>query len=325
MSISYIAVDIQTFRNTTRDIPVDVFIKVSDDNHAHVFSKSTGIDYKRLAQYIQKGVKELFIRAEDEATFKEFIRTPAQAVFGDPSIPNERKIAALLNMTEQNMAEIFSTINVDEKTAEKTQQVINNYVQLLSENPKTLALILKLVSHGDYLYYHSIAVSIFSMFIAKASGNMNQKMLETLGMGGFLHDIGCTKIPKEILYSANELDPGQWVEIKEHARLGLEMLENTPNIPDEVRYIVYQHHEQPSGHGYPNGLHGPVIYYPAKIVAVADAFSALITTRPGHPGKSAEEAIKIMQEESGKYDRELVKLLGTVFLKQDAGAKKKAA
>ena len=52
------------------------------------------------------------------------------------------------------------------------------------------------------------------------------------------------------------------------------MIENTQNIPDEVRYIVYQHHEQPCAKGYPNGLGGPVIYYPAKIVALADGLSA---------------------------------------------------
>ncbi len=51
---SFIGVDILTFRNATRDISFDVFLKLGDNNFAHVFSRSTGLDYKRLAQYVQK-------------------------------------------------------------------------------------------------------------------------------------------------------------------------------------------------------------------------------------------------------------------------------
>jgi putative nucleotidyltransferase with HDIG domain len=303
-----------SFRGATRDIDFDVFIKLSNDNIAHIFSRSTGLDYKRLAQYIQKGVKQLFIKAEDQEAYQKFISRPAQAIFSDPSTSPEKKIATLLNMTEQNMAEIFSQFTVTEDTAESTQKVIKNYVDLMIQSPESLSTILKLVSHGEYLYYHSIAVAIFSMFIAKASGHFNQRMLELVGLGGFLHDIGCTQLPKEIVCSPTDLSTDQWAEMKSHPKLGLKMLETTQSIPDEVRYIVYQHHEEPSGGGYPNAIRGPVIYYPAKIVALADAFSALISKRPFRPAYSVDEAIRILQEPTGKHDRELVQFLSSIFL-----------
>lgn len=309
-----IPVDINTFRGATRDITFDVYLKVSASNIAHVFSKTTGLDYKRLAQYIQKGVKELYIRPEDETAYKEYISKTALQVFQDPTTSQEKKIATLLNMTEQNMAEIFSQFSVEADTAANTQKLIHSYVDLMIQTPETLAVILKLVSHGEYLYYHSIAVSIFSMFVAKASGQFNQRMLEIVGLGGFLHDIGSTQLPKDIVCSPTELTQDQWREMHSHPKLGLKMIENTPSIPDEVRYIVYQHHEEPSGHGYPNGIHGPVIYFPSKIVAIADAFSALISKRPFRPAYSVEQAIKIISNAQGKYDRELVKMLSTVFL-----------
>ncbi len=310
------AVDILTFRNAARDISFDVYLKLSDTNIAHVFSRTTGLDYKRLAQYISKGVKELYIRAEDEEAYKAFVARTTDVIFNDPGTQQEKKIATLLNMTEQNMAELFEQMNIPEDTAASTQKVVRNYVKLMVENPKSLAILLKLVSHGEYLYYHSIAVAVFSMFIAKACGQFNQRMLELVGMGGFLHDIGCTQLPKEIL-SAKELTPEQWKLMRQHPKLGLQMIENTPGISDEVRYIVYQHHEEPSGRGYPNGLHGPVIYYPAKIVALANGFSALISKRPFRPAYSIEDAIKLLQSETGKYDRELVRMLSTIFIRQD--------
>lgn len=312
----FVGVDIKSFRNSTRDINFDVFLKLGEGNYAHIFSRTTGLDYKRLAQYIQKGVSELHIRAEDKAEFESFVSRPAETIFHDPNTSQEKKIATLLNMTEQNMAELFSSLDVPEDTAANTQKVVNNYVNLMVDSPKTLAIILKLVAHGDYLYYHSIAVAIFSMFIARASGQFNSRMLEIVGLGGFLHDIGSTQLPKEVICSPDELSPVEWKVMRSHTTIGLRMIENTPNIPDEVRYIVYQHHEEPSGHGYPNGLRGSVIYYPAKIVALADAFSALISARPFRPAYTVEQALQILTTESGKHDRDLVKLLVSVFSRQ---------
>ena len=313
---TYIGVDITSFRNATRDISFDVYLKLSEQNMAHVFSRATGLDYRRLAQYIQKGVKQLFIRSDDHEAYKTFVSRTADLIFNDPGTSQERKVAALLNMTEQNMSELFSQLNVSDDTAESSQKVIKNYVNLMLESPKTLAVILKLVSHGDYLYYHSIAVSILSMFIAKASGQFNQRMLELVGFGGFLHDIGETQLPKEILYSTTELTAAQRTEMEAHPRMGLQMIEGTTSIPDEVRFIVYQHHEEPGGKGYPNGLHGPVIFYPAKIIALADAFSALISRRPGRPAYAVDQAIDILRSEENKYDRDLLRIMASNFLRQ---------
>ena len=308
-----VAVDINRFRSATRDIEFDVYIRLADDNMAHLFSRTTGLDYKRLAQYIQKGVKTLYIAASDQVIFERFTARSAQAIFLDPATPLEKKIATLLNMTEQNIAEIFSQFAVEEETAANTQKIIRNYVNLMMSNPTALNIILKLVAHGDYLYYHSVAVAIFSMFLARASGHFNQRMLEIVSLGGFLHDIGCTQLPRDITDGPNLLTADQYVEFTTHPTIGLKMIENTRSIPDEVRYIVYQHHEQPNGEGYPNKIRGGVIYYPAKIVALADAFSALISQRPYRNAMSVEEALRTIEDSPGRYDRDLVKILTQTF------------
>jgi putative nucleotidyltransferase with HDIG domain len=319
---SLVAVDILSFRNATRDISFDVYMKLSEDNVAHVFSKSTGLDYKRLAHYISKGIKELYVQECDLEAFNEFVAKPAYAIFADPATTEERKIATLLNMTEQNMAEVFSQLNISDETADGCKRVIQGYVNLMTKSPQNLALILKLVAHGEYLYYHSIAVSIFSMFIAKASGQFNQRMLELVGMGGFLHDVGLSHVSQEIVNSDRIYEEEDRSQMETHAQHGMKMLEQAESIPEEVRYIVYQHHEQPGGGGYPNALHGPAIYYPAKIVALADSFSALISKRPFRPAYSVEQAIEILRAETakGKYDRDLMEIVAGVFLRQSKSA-----
>jgi putative nucleotidyltransferase with HDIG domain len=265
-----------------------------------------------------RGVRELYIHPDDQAAYRAFVARPAQQIFSDPGTPQEKKLATLLNMTEQNIAELFTQMSVQDDTAESAKQLIKNYVDLMTQSPQTLATILKLVSHGEYLYYHSIAVAIFSMFIAKASGQFSSKTLEIVGLGGFLHDLGCTQLPKEIVDSPGELTAEQWAEMHHHPKLGLRMLESTRTIQDEVRYIVYQHHEQPGGKGYPNRIRSSVIYYPAKIVALADGFSALISRRPFRAALSVDEAIRTLTQETaaGKYDRDLMQIVASVFSRQ---------
>ena len=280
-ALLYKAVPITLFRNVTRDISFDLFLRLSEHNYAHVFSRTTGLDYKRLADYTRKGVTDLYIKQTDEAAFQTFITRTTDQIFADPTTTQEKKIATLLNMTEQNMAEVFSQFDIPEETAEATCKVIKNYVELMTQNPQSLALILRLVSHGEYLYYHSIAVGIFSIFIAKATGQFDQKTIEMIGVGGFMHDIGLSQMPRELLEKAVGLTPDEEAIKNSHAKIGLQMIEKTPNIPDEVRWIVYQHHEQPDGKGFPNQLAAKAIYYPAKIVGVVDTFSALISQRPG--------------------------------------------
>src|SRR5690606_14441516 len=104
-------------------------------------------------QYIHKGVTHLQIRKDDKELFDQFISITAQSIFKDKQTTKEKKIATLLNMTEQNMAELFVQVDVDQKTADSSRKLVNNYIDLMTENPQSLAIILKLVSHGDYLYY----------------------------------------------------------------------------------------------------------------------------------------------------------------------------
>ncbi len=315
-SLHLIPIDIATLRGLPRDLTFNIFLKLSDNNSPCIFSTTGGLDYKRLAHYAKKGIKQLHIRVEDLDLYRLFVSKSAQSVFKDPDSSRERQIASLINITEQNITEIFEYFDVSEETAQVTQKLIRNYVDVMIQSPSTLSLLLQLVSHGDYLYYHSIAVSIFSMFVAKGCGQFNQRTLEIVGLGGFLHDIGSIQLPKGIVCSPDALTEDQWKEMRTHPQIGLKMVENAPSIPDEVRYIIYQHHEEPSGYGYPNGIRSPVIYYPAKIVALADAFSALISKRPSRPAYSVEKAGEIIRNSQGKYDRALLKVFETVFVRQ---------
>lgn len=318
----YFAVPIEHFRRVAKNITFDIYLKIAEDNFIHVFSKTTGIDYKRLAHYLIKGVSFLYVRKEDREAYELFFMYTIDEYLTRSDVPMERKVALLLNVTEQSMTELFTSLAIDDETAKATQKVVETYIDLLTKGPDTLVMILKLVAHGNYLYYHSISTSIFSLLIAKSSGLFDRHTMEQIGLGGFLHDVGCGQLPKDIIDSPTDLTPEQWNLMREHPAIGLRMIANTPSIPDEVRYIVYQHHERPNGAGYPNGLKGNAIFYPAKIVSLADGFGALISQRPFRAAYSVDQALHILESDTGHYNPELVRVLSNCFTRHSHRNKK---
>jgi putative two-component system response regulator len=122
----------------------------------------------------------------------------------------------------------------------------------------------------------------------RSLGYMGERVAEYLGLsaqerttiriGGFLHDVGKIAIADAILLKPGPLTAGEYEEMKRHSELGATIVETHVEMADIAR-IVRHHHERWDGHGYPYGLSGTAIPLGARIIAVADAFSAMTTDR----------------------------------------------
>ncbi|HEX2166844.1 MAG TPA: HD domain-containing phosphohydrolase [Longimicrobiales bacterium] len=117
-------------------------------------------------------------------------------------------------------------------------------------------------------------------------------------MGGFLHDVGKTAVPLEILNKPGKLTEDEWVAMKNHTVAGADIVAKL-NFPWEILPIVRSHHERWNGTGYPDGLAGEDIPFTARILCVADVYDALTTARSYRPAMSREEALQIMERDAG--------------------------
>ncbi|WP_123041351.1 HD-GYP domain-containing protein [Cohnella candidum] len=153
--------------------------------------------------------------------------------------------------------------------------------QPLVENFKTerdvVSLLLMLNSQDDYTYQHSVQVGMLSYYIARWMGWDEQESVR-VGKAGFLHDIGKCRIPDAILNKPGKLNDEEYKEIQNHSRYGYEILESS--FDDHVLSLAaLQHHERMNGTGYPNRIPGEQIHPVSRIVAVADTYSAMISSR----------------------------------------------
>lgn len=141
------------------------------------------------------------------------------------------------------------------------------------------------------------AQSLQTALLAMAIGvemELDADNVRMLGLIGLVHDWGMQRVSKHIRNTAGELSPEDFHEIKKHPIYSLEMLQNTTSIPGLVSLVSYQIHERPDGHGYPRGRTDNTIHQFAKIVAVADIYTALTSPRPWRPAYMAYAAVECL-------------------------------
>ncbi len=153
-------------------------------------------------------------------------------------------------------------------------------------------------ARDPYTGGHLWRVSRYSQLLAEAGG-LNQVEVASIGLGGFLHDLGKIGIPDAILRKAGPLTKDEYAIIKTHPDIGARLLEAHP-LADLVRYAVHLHHERPDGLGYPLGLRGRDIPQMARIIGICDAFDAMTSHRPYRPGMPAGEALDILEKQQGR-------------------------
>ncbi|WP_373229209.1 HD-GYP domain-containing protein [Cohnella sp.] len=186
-------------------------------------------------------------------------------------------------------------LNVD-----KLQKVFKDLVYELRANKNVISLLTNVTVHDNYIFSHSVNVTIYTLAMAIKLG-YNDKQLNDLAIGGVFHDIGKSRIPLDVLNKKGRLSDEEFTTIKNHSGYGFEILRNQPSISLLSAHCAYQHHEKLDGSGYPRGLKGDEIHPYAKIMAVADVFDALTSTRSYRNAMLPHEAIEVLFTEANTH------------------------
>lgn len=149
----------------------------------------------------------------------------------------------------------------------------------------------------EYLYTHSINVAFMAMTIGKWMG-CSERTIKHLVLAGLLHDIGKSKIPKNIIDKPGTLTEKEYDLMKQHPRYGYDILNDIDSIHKDVLMGILTHHEREDGTGYPLKLTSEKINLIGKILAVADIYDAMTSTRVYKKGQSPFEVFELMQNGS---------------------------
>ena len=168
------------------------------------------------------------------------------------------------------------------------------------------ALGLALDARDPLTRHHSDRVARYSIALGVRMGcDKDPHRLESLIAAAFLHDIGVLGVPDGVIQKEGDFLSHEMQQMREHAVIGERILEGSgmPLIAKWVRH----HHERVDGKGYPDKLAGDAIPFTARLMAVADAFSAMTTDRPYRKGMPTQKALGILEEGAGtQWDAALV-------------------
>lgn len=185
----------------------------------------------------------------------------------------------------------------------------SRYEALHAATVKTIESISGIVELRDpYLHGHHERVAKIADALCRRL-KLPDDEREGIELAARLHDIGTIKVPFEILIKPDPLTESESAIIEQHCRAGADILSRI-DFPWPIAEMVLQHHENFDGSGYPNRLKGASISMGARILAVADAYDAMISHRPYRPAVGRAEALKRLTHLSGRiYDPKVVTAL----------------
>jgi len=273
----------------------DILARYGGDEFIVLLPETDGATAMLVAQRLRERMsQEGFSRSGDERTIPVTLSFGIAAFPADATNRHELLTVADANLYAAKLSEegIKGTTDL-----QRTQRELRN-----SEGSFDMldAMVTAVDNKDRYTRRHSEDVTEYALWIADEL-RLSEETMRIIRVGGLLHDVGKIGVPEEILHKPGRLTEEEFEILKHHPHLGALIVAGVPgmeNIIDAVR----SHHERWDGKGYPDGLEGANIPFLGRLMAVADAFSAMTTSRPYRMGLELEEAL-----------REIVRNIGSQF------------
>ncbi|KAF0092581.1 MAG: diguanylate cyclase with GAF sensor [Fusobacteria bacterium] len=210
----------------------------------------------------------------------------------------------------KNAIRVFDTYITSDKHEEEV-----DYSQVYDDYKSTVLSLMAAIDAKDhYTFNHSDNVAKYAVDLAKEL-KLNQVTVEHIRQAALLHDIGKISIAESVLNKTGRLNNEEFEIMKGHVEASINIIRHLPSL-DYVIPAVLGHHERYDGKGYPRRIAGEDIPLTARILCIADSFDAMISVRCYKPEMSIKDALRIIDEESGKqFDPMLVHVFSEMIMR----------
>ena len=189
----------------------------------------------------------------------------------------------------------------------EAEAVVRSLSVAMHEGSEVVIPLLQLKEFDQYTTTHSLNVSVLSMALAEFLG-LGGKDVRNYGVAGLLHDLGKTRIPKDILTKPGKLTDEEWVVMRRHPVDGAKIITASDRQLDLAAVVAYEHHIMLDGGGYPSPHFKRNCHHASQLVHVCDVYDALRTNRPYRAAWEPERALGYIEERGGsEFDPDLVR------------------
>lgn len=229
----------------------------------------------------------------------------------------------------ESVRSIFQRVGEHEMVADhEINDLVDRILHLLAERRNDVIQYILFGLQGESDWVENAINSAVISTIIGMNANLPRHKLSFLAAGALLHDIGMLRVPREILDKRESLSQAELQQIKTHPLHSYRIIVKEIKLPEEIGMTALQHQERWDGQGYPKGLKGKDIAMSARIVAIADAFEAMVSNRPYRDSMIGYTAMRTILSDNGRrFDPEVLKIfirslgiypIGSIILLSDA-------
>ncbi|OGP23119.1 MAG: hypothetical protein A2X99_03285 [Deltaproteobacteria bacterium GWB2_55_19] len=216
------------------------------------------------------------------------------------SVPmGKRNVLEIYNGAVEIVKSVMGEVRMGKiPRSEPVKAIVEEITETVFSDQNAILGLTMIKNYDNYLYNHSVNVSIMALSLGKAMG-LPKDDLHAVGVAALLHDVGKTGVAENIIRKPGGLSSEEWEKIKEHPLLGSNIAKRMDGLDETIGRLIYEHHIKYDHSGYPqttSSLH-PL----SQLITISDAYDALTTLRVYQQPHSPVEAVKVMNNFSGRH------------------------
>ncbi len=185
------------------------------------------------------------------------------------------------------------------------KKVVTTLLDSITRSPEANLLLTQMRRFQHDLFTHAVNVCVLCLVVGTLDGFDSE--ISALGLGALLHDVGETRMPRNLIRKNEPYTESERQLLEQHPRLGATLLERGENIPELVRRVVAEHHERIDGSGYPFALRNTQISLLSQVIAITDTYDTMLTGRNQGSLQPIEVLRQLyLQSNAGAFDRDLI-------------------
>ena len=302
--LGYLPIAVASLKEDTA-APFNVYV-VIDGRPTLFLASGESFDLTYQKRHVEFGMPTIYVASESVDRYQRHMETRVVAMLnaqeGTPAVR-----AQLTHRTMESLFELAWDKPESEEVGERITRYMNGTLRHIARDRELNLQLMDLMGRSKSVFHHSVNVCVYSLIIGGAVESLEDREIVELGIGGLVHDIGKLRISERILRKEINLTPKERDILRQHPRIGSELLGKNMKFPSASLFPVAQHHERADGDGYPEKLELGEIHLYSRIVAIANVFDHLTCGHEGRAGRNGFQAFHAMFADKGAYDQELLK------------------
>ena len=293
-------------------VVVDTYMRLPSRKFILIAKAGQSTSETSLEKFKTRNLESLYVHIDD---YQRFLTSTAMAASALADSPVKLKPDSRALLIQDAMAAVYrevGEVGFNDQSFARAKLVNHALITYVKENSAINDLIFRFGPTGSDGVAHSMMVSMVTVMLGMKHEWVKPATLEKMSLGGFLHDIGKSKLPAEILAKQPSLmNRDERVIYESHVEIGAQLLSQAKSMPDDVLLMVLEHHELADGSGYPKRLKDFQISPLARVVSLANAFVDRIGEEP--KPLPPEDAFRIFEEfkleRGAHFNRDAMKAL----------------